>query len=147
MRDSVSGDRSADAGGVRGLLLVALLALLHAVVIAGFCHPPSSGADHCLARTFTAAASGPSVGHCVTDGPELTSTGGSGKHHPGSGARRVNEASGSHLRHQTPSGSCGKAFGALSASAAVAASGDASPGAVRTAAAGAPPGLTVVLRC
>ncbi|MEU9117293.1 hypothetical protein AB0D04_37510 [Streptomyces sp. NPDC048483] len=157
MRDSVGRGRSADTGGMRGLLLVALLALLHAALVVGICHLPSSETDRCLTRTPAPAVagasmagtsvSGMSVGHCVTEGPELTSAGGNKKHHPGSGPRRSSVASGCQLRHQAPTGTCGKAVGHASFAAAVAAAGDVSPAAVHTSAAGEPPGRTVVLRC
>ncbi|KPC63930.1 hypothetical protein [Streptomyces chattanoogensis] len=159
MRDTVSRGRSADANGVRGLLLVALLALLHAALLAGACHLTSSQADHCLTRPPAAAASGTatvsgvaatsgaSAGHCVTEDPGLTSAGAAKKHHPASGGRHHSQASGCQLRpHQAPTGNCGKTFGDASPGTAVAPSGDASPGAVRTTA-GAPPGRSVVLRC
>ncbi|AJT63412.1 hypothetical protein [Streptomyces chattanoogensis] len=158
MRDTVSRGRSADANGVRGLLLVALLALLHAALLAGACHLTSSQADHCLTRppaaasgtatvSGTAATSSASAGHCVTESPGLTSAGAVKKHHPASGGRHHSEASGCQLRpHQAPTGNCGKTFGDDSPGTAVTPSGDASPGAVRTTA-GAPPGRSVVLRC
>ncbi|MFI9050822.1 hypothetical protein [Streptomyces sp. NPDC053427] len=144
MRDTVSRGRATDAGGVRGLLLVALLALLHAALIVGACHLPSPRADRCLTHAPAAFSSGMPVVHCATDAPELTSAGGR-KHHPGSGAAR-NKASACPLRHQTPTGTCGKAIGGMPLGTVVAAPGGASPGAVHPAV-GAPPERTVVLRC
>ncbi|MFF4951144.1 hypothetical protein [Streptomyces chattanoogensis] len=153
MRDTVSRGRPADTNGVRGVLLVALLALLHATLLVGACHPASSQADHCLTRTpaatvsAAAVVSGTSAGHCVTENHGLTPAGTAKKHHPASGGRHHSEASGCQLRpHQAPTGNCGKAFGDASPGAAVAPSGDTSPDAAHTIA-GAPPGRTVVLRC
>ncbi|MFJ9847945.1 hypothetical protein [Streptomyces sp. NPDC101150] len=145
MRDTVGRGRSADADGVRGLLLFAVLTLLQAALLIGACHLPSSQANHCLAHAPTAGTSTMSVAHCIGDAPELTSAGGR-KHHPGSGARRGSEASACPLRHQAPTGTCGKAIGDTPLRAVAAASGGVSPGAVH-AVVGQPPERTVVLRC
>ncbi|MEU4848919.1 hypothetical protein [Streptomyces gilvosporeus] len=149
MRDAISRGRSADAGGVRGvrgLLLVALLALLQAALLAGLCHLPSSRTGHCHLDA-PAAVSGMSTGHCVSDGSEMASAGSGKRHHPGSGAGRISQASGCHSRPHTPTGPGGKAIGAASLASAAEATGDGSPHAVRTSAPGALSGRTAVLRC
>ncbi|UKY48307.1 hypothetical protein [Streptomyces inhibens] len=147
MRYTVSSGRSAAAGGLRLLVFVALLALLHTALTTDSSQVPIPEGDGCrLTRASAPAVYGPAGKACVAAGPVLTSTGG-GTKHPGSGVRRKCEASACHLRHQVPTGSSGKALGDPPVEETITASADVPSGAVVTTAAAKSPKRTVVLRC
>ncbi|GES30011.1 hypothetical protein San01_24980 [Streptomyces angustmyceticus] len=145
MRDTVGTGASAAAGRRRVLMFVVLLALLHAALTTGCSHAPDPGAHGCPPRAAAPALSDPAARPCVTAGPVPASTGG-GKH-PGSGVRRLCDASACHLRHQVPTGSGGKALGDSPAAQPLTASRDLPPGAAVQAAAPASPPRVAVLRC
>lgn len=150
MRDTVGTGRCAATGGWRVLLFVALLALLHAALTTGCSHGPASDAHGCPPHAGAPAVPapavpGPAVRTCVTAGPLPASTGG-GKH-PGSGVRRLCDASACHLRHQVPTGAGGKALGDSPVAQTLTASKDAASGAAVTAAGPASPPRVSVLRC
>ncbi|MGY5128650.1 hypothetical protein [Streptomyces nigrescens] len=146
MRNTVSTGRSAASGGWRVLVLLVLLALLHAALSTGSPEVPMPDAGSCPPRTAAPAVSVPAERPCIPAGPVLASTEGGGKH-PGSGARRKCDASGCHLRHQVPTGAGGKALGDSDLEETIAASGSASSTAVVTAAAPASPKRVAILRC
>ncbi|MFF8789782.1 hypothetical protein [Streptomyces sp. NPDC015125] len=145
MRDTVGTGRSAATGGWRVLVFVALLALLHAPLTTGCSHGPAPDAHGCPPHADAPAVPGPAVRTCVMAGPLPASTGG-GKH-PGSGVRRLCDATACHLRHQVPTGGGGKSFGDSPVAQTLTASKDASSGAAVTAAAPASPPRAAILRC
>ncbi|MFC9236613.1 hypothetical protein ACFTZK_09190 [Streptomyces decoyicus] len=146
MRNTVSTGRAAATGGWRVLVFVALLALLHAALTPSTPHDPAPDAHGCPLRADAPAVPGPAAGPCLPAGPVLASTGGGGKH-PGSGVRRLCDASACHLRHQVPTGSGGKALGDSPVEQTITASEDVSSGAAVTTAAPASPPRVAVLRC
>jgi hypothetical protein len=145
MRDTVGTGRSAATGGRRVLMFVALLALLHAALTTGCSHGPAPDARGCPPPAHAPAVSDSAARPCVMAGPVPASTGG-GKH-PGSGIRRLGDASACHLRHQGPTGSVGKALGDSPDEQTLTASKNAASGAAITAAAPASPPRVTVLRC
>lgn len=145
MRDTVGTGRFAATGGWRVLVCVALLALLHTALTTGCSHGPASDAHGCPPHAGAPAVPGAAERTCVTAGPLSAATGG-GKH-PGSGVRRLCDASACHLRHQVPTGAGGKALGDSPVAQLLTASKDASSGAAVTAAAPASPPRALVLRC
>ncbi|MEU9119898.1 hypothetical protein AB0C96_08550 [Streptomyces sp. NPDC048506] len=145
MRDTVSTGRSAATGGRRALLLLALLALLHAVLSTDSSDLPTPVAGRCLGHAAP-AVSGPPERPCTSAVPVLTSSEGGGRH-PGSGVRRRCEASACHLRHHVPTGAGGKAVSEAAAAEAVAAPGHSAAWTVVRAAAAASAPLVTVLRC
>ncbi|MEU8782372.1 hypothetical protein [Streptomyces sp. NPDC048637] len=146
MRNTVSTGRSAASGGWRVLVLLALLALLHAALSTDSPELPMPDAGGCPPRTAPPAVSVPAERPCLPAGPVLASTEGGG-HHPGSGVRRKCDASACHLRHQVPTGAGGKALGDSLLEETITASGSASSTAVVTAAAPASPQRVAILRC
>ncbi|MEU8684436.1 hypothetical protein [Streptomyces sp. NPDC048611] len=146
MRDTVSTGRSAASGGWRVLMLLVLLALLHAALSTGCCEAPLPGAGDCAPRTGTLAASTPAERLCIPPAPVLASTEGDGKH-PGSGVRRKCDATACHLRPHVPTGAGGKALGDSLLEETLTASGSTSVAAVVTAALPASPKRVTVLRC
>lgn len=146
MRDTVSTGRSTATGGWRVLLFLVLLALLHAALTTDSPDMRSTEADRCLTRASVPAAPGPAERPCVAPAPVLASNG-AGDKHPGSGFRRMCEASVCHLRHPVPTGPGGKAIRESAAAESVAAPSDASSWAVITAAAAPSPTRVTVLRC
>ncbi|MEJ8654074.1 hypothetical protein WKI65_40060 [Streptomyces sp. MS1.AVA.3] len=144
MRNTVSTGRTAATGGWRVLVFVALLALLHAALTPSSPHDPA--AHGCPPPADAPAVPGPAAEPCLPTGPVLASTGGGGKH-PGSGIRRLCDASACHLRHQVPTGSGGKALGDAPVEQTITASKDVPSGAAVTTAAPASPPRVAVLRC
>ncbi|BDM69123.1 hypothetical protein HEK616_26100 [Streptomyces nigrescens] len=145
MRDTVSTGRSAATQGRRVLLLLALLALLHAAFAPGSPEAPA-GARACAPRATAPVASAPAVRPCAVGAPVLASGDGDPRH-PGSGVRHRCEGSVCHLRHHVPTGAAGKALGASPVAAARTAGGVPASGAVHTSSAAAPAGRVTVLRC
>ncbi|WP_051798911.1 hypothetical protein [Streptomyces sp. NRRL S-337] len=148
MRDTVSTGRSAATRGRRVLLLIALLALLHAAFAPGSPEAPPAGATAgaCATRAAAPVASAPDERPCAARAPVLASADGDHRH-PGSGVRHRHEGSVCHLRHHVPTGAAGKALGVSPVAAARTARGVPVSGAVRAFAAAAPPGGVTVLRC
>ncbi len=146
MRDTVSTGRSAATGGWRVLLLLVLLALVHSALTADSSEAQAADAGRCLTRADTPATPGPAERSCVAPAPLLASHG-IGDKHPGSGFRRMCEASVCHLRHPVPTGPGGKAIRDSAVAESVCTPSDASSWAVTTAAAAAAPTRVTVLRC
>ncbi|WP_327701294.1 hypothetical protein [Streptomyces decoyicus] len=146
MRNTVSTGRAAATDGWRVLVFVALLALLHAALTPTTSHGLAPDAHGCPPRADAPAVPGPAAEPCLSAGPAPASAGGGGKH-PGSGVRRLCDASACHLRHQVPTGSGGKALGDSPVEQTVTASKDVSSAAAVTTAAPASPPRVAVLRC
>ncbi|GAB7035237.1 hypothetical protein AB0G35_05990 [Streptomyces sp. NPDC021749] len=148
MRDTVSTGRSAATRGRRLLLLLALLALLHAAFAPDSpeASPPGAGSRACAPRVAVPAASMPDERPCAAEAPVLASADGDPRH-PGSGVRHRYAGSVCHLRHHVPTGAAGKALGASPVAAARTAAGVPVSGAAHTSSAAAPPGRVTVLRC
>ncbi|MGX1850144.1 hypothetical protein OIU91_37615 [Streptomyces sp. NBC_01456] len=146
MRDSVSTGRPAARDGRRMLLLLALLALLFAALTPCCVHGPALDPTGCPLRAGSPAASTPAEGPCLPAGPVLASNEGGGKH-PGSGVRRLCDATVCHLRPHLPTGAGGKTLGGSPVTAISPAPGGGSSAAVMTAAAPAAPKRAAVLRC
>ncbi len=110
MRNTVSTGRAAASGGWRVLVLLALLALLHAALTPSspITRPPMPTAARPgpTLPPYRARPRGPASprGRCWRRPEAAEST-------PGSGVRRLCDASACHLRHQVPTGSGGKALG------------------------------------
>lgn len=145
MRDTVSTGRFAATGGRRVLVLLALLALLHAALTTGSPEVLMTEAG-CRLQHGPPAVAAPAGRPCLPAGPVLASTEGAGKH-PGSGVRRKCDASACHLRHQIPTGGGGKALGDSLVEETIGASESASTTAVVTTAAPASPKRVAILRC
>lgn len=146
MRNTVSTGRSAATDGRRVLAFLALLALLYAALTTGSSDAPVPVADRCLTLAGAPAASGPPEHPCASAAPVLASPeGGDGR--PGSGVRRMCEASACHLRHHVPTGAGGRAIRDSAATEAVAAPGHSSFWALITAVAAESPTGGTVLRC
>ncbi|QIY53910.1 hypothetical protein HEP86_04635 [Streptomyces sp. RPA4-5] len=145
MRHTVSTGRSAATGGRRVLVLLALLALLHAALTTG-CPEALLTEAGCRLQSGPPAVTVPAGRPCLPAGPVLASTEGDGKH-PGSGVRHKCDASACHLRHQIPTGAGGKALGDALVEETIGASENASATAVVTAAAPASPKRVAILRC
>ncbi|MFI0904637.1 hypothetical protein ACH4TE_14010 [Streptomyces sioyaensis] len=145
MRDSVSTGRPAPRDGRRMLPLLALLALLFATLTPCCVPAPALDPTGCPPRAGTAAAA-PAEGPCLPAGPVLASNDGAGKH-PGSGVRRLCDATLCHLRPHLPAGAGGKALGDSPVTEISPAPGDVSSAVVMTAAAPAAPERAAVLRC
>ncbi|MFF3543956.1 hypothetical protein [Streptomyces platensis] len=145
MRSTVSTGRSAATGGRRLLVLLALLALLHAALTTG-CPEALTTDAGCRVRSGPPAVTVPAERPCLPAGPVLASTEGGGKH-PGSGVRHKCDASACHLRHQIPTGAGGKALGDSLAEETIGAPENASATTVVTAAAPASPKRLAILRC
>ncbi|MGW1376017.1 hypothetical protein ACWD6P_17310 [Streptomyces sp. NPDC002446] len=146
MRDTVSTGRSAATGGWRVLLFLALLALLHAALTTGASDAAALETHGCLTRAGASLVPGPAERPCVAAAPVLASNG-DGDKRPGSGFRRMCEASVCHLRHPVPTGPGGKAIRESAVTESVGAPSDASSWAVITAAAAPSPTRVTVLRC
>lgn len=144
MRHTVSTGRSAATGG-RVLVLLALLALLHAALSTG-CPEVLMTDAGCRVQSGPPAVTVPAERPCLPAGTVLASTEGGGKH-PGSGVRRKCDASACHLRHQIPTGAGGKALGDSLVEETISAPENASVTAVVTAAAPASPKRVAILRC
>ncbi|MFE6740380.1 hypothetical protein [Streptomyces tubercidicus] len=146
MRNTVSSGRTAASGGWRMLMLLVLLALLHASLSSGCCEELMTEAGGCPPRSGAPAVSVPAERPCIPAGPVLASTEDGGKH-PGSGVRRKCDASACHLRHQIPTGAGGKVLGDSLLEQAIGAAGSAAATAVVTAAVPASPKRVAILRC
>ncbi|MFI1302927.1 hypothetical protein [Streptomyces sioyaensis] len=146
MRDSVSTGRPAACDRRRMLLFLALLALLFATLTPCCVHAPTLDPTGCPPRSGAPAAAAPAEGPCLPAGPVLASNDGAGKH-PGSGVRRLCDATLCHPRPHLPTGAGGKTLGDSPATEISPAPGDASSAVVMTAAAPAAPKRADVLRC
>ncbi|MGX1974846.1 hypothetical protein [Streptomyces kronopolitis] len=145
MRDGVSTDRPAARGGRRVPLLLALLALLFATLTPCWAHGPALDPAGCPLRPASPAAA-PAEGPCLPAGPVLASDGDGGRH-PGSGVRRLCDATVCHARPHLPTGPGGKTLGDSPVTEIGPAPGGTSFSAVLTAAAPAAPKRVAVLRC
>ncbi|MFE1172916.1 hypothetical protein [Streptomyces sp. NPDC058773] len=146
MRHTAGTGRSAASGGRRVLMLLVLLALLHAALSIGCCEAVAPDAVGCPPRSGAPAVSAQAERPCIPAGQVLASTEGDGKH-PGSGVRRKCDGTACHLRHQVPTGAGGKALGDSLPEETRTTSGSASSTAVVTAAVPASPKCVAVLRC
>ncbi|MFI9075759.1 hypothetical protein ACIGW8_04500 [Streptomyces sioyaensis] len=146
MRDSVSTGCPAARDGRRMLLFLALLALLFATLTPCCVPAPALDPTGCPPRSGAPAAAAPAEGPCLPAGPVLASNDGAAKH-PGSGVRRLCEATLCHLRPHLPTGAGGKTLGDSPVTEIGPAPGDASSAVVMAAAAPAAPKRAAVLRC
>lgn len=146
MRDTVSTGRSSATGGRRMLVFLALLALLYAALTTDPSDTPAPVAGRCVTPAGAPAVSGPPEHPCASAAPVLLSPE-SGGQRPGSGVRRMCEASACHLRHHVPTGAGGKAIRDLAATEAAAAPGRSPFWALITAPAAESPSRATVLRC
>lgn len=146
MRDGVSTDRPAARDGGRVPLLLALLALLFAALTPCCVHGPALDPTGCPLRPAAPAALAPAEGPCLPAGPVLASDEDGGRH-PGSGVRRLCDATVCHPRPHLPTGPGGKTLGDSPVTEIDPAPGGASFAAVPTAAVPAAPKRAAVLRC